>query len=102
MQSNISYSVALYIESVSFKLFEKYPTRCQILPCYCSKTAPTVLADASDLTCTGCSGSYILRTEADAKANFSASKAACYSAPNLNDILPYKISLRGAATLANL
>ena len=37
----------------------------------------------------------MLSTGADVKANFSA------SAPYLNGILPCKISIRGAATLAN-
>ena len=82
--TNISCSVALYLDSVSFNLFEKYSTGCQTFPCCCSKTAPTAVPDASDLTCTGNSRLYTLRTGADIKANFSASKAACYSAPNLN------------------
>ena len=80
MQPNISHLVALYLDSVSFNLFEKYSTGCQTFPCCCSKTAPTAVPDASDLTCTGNSGSYTLRTGADIKASFSASKAACYSA----------------------
>ena len=101
MQPNISRSVALYLDSVSFNLFEKYSTGCQTSPCCCSKTAPTAVPDASDLTYTGNSGSYTLRTGADVKANFNASKAACYSAPNLKDFLPLKISVSGAATLAN-
>ena len=44
---------------------------------------------------------YTLKTGADIKAYFSASKTACYSAPNLNGFLPCKISERGAAILAN-
>ena len=66
-----------------------------------SKTALTAVPDASDLTCTGNSGLYTLRTRADVKASFKASKAACYSVPNLKDFLPRKISVRVAVTLAN-
>ena len=72
-----------------------------MLPFCCSKTAPTATLDASDLTHTGNSGSYTLRTGADVKVNFSASKAANYSAPNLKDFLTHKISVRGDATLEN-
>ena len=95
MQPNISHSVALYLDSVSFNLFEKYSTGYQTSPCCYSKTALTAVPDASDLTCTGNSGSYTLRTGADIKANFSASKAACYSAPNLKDFLPLKDISKG-------
>ena len=101
MQPKISYSVALYLDSVSFNLFEKYSTGCQTFPCRCSKTAPTAVPDASDVTHTSNSRPYTLRIGADIKANFSASKSVCYSAPNLNDFLPYKISVSSAATLAN-
>ena len=44
---------------------------------------------------------YALKTEADVKVNFSASKAPCYSAPNSNDFMSYKISDKGAAFLAD-
>ena len=91
MQPNISCSVALYPDSVSLNLFEKYSTRCQIVPCYYSKAGSTAVPDADNLTRIGNSGSYTLITGADIKANLSASKATCYSAPNLNDFLPHKI-----------
>ena len=58
MQSKISHSVALYLDSVSFNLFVKYSIECLILPCCCSKTTPTALLDASDLTHIGKSGLY--------------------------------------------
>ena len=109
IQPNISCLAELYLGSLSFNLFfffphpvEKYSTGCQTFPCYNSKTAPTVVPDASNLNHTDNSESYTLRTWADVKANFSASKAACYLAPNLKDFLPGKIPVRGAATLANL
>ena len=101
MQASFAHSVALYLDSVSLNLFDKYSTGCQIFPCCYSKTAPAAVPDASDLTPTGNSGLYTLRTRIDVKANFSASKSVCYSAPNLKDFLPCKISKRGAAILAN-
>ena len=101
MQPNISHSVVPYLNPVLFNLFEKHSTRCQTLLCFYSKTAPAAVPDASDLSCTSSIGLYNLRTGADIKTNFSASKAACYSAPNINDFLLYKVSVRGAATLAN-
>ena len=85
MQANISRSVTLYLDLVSLNLFENYATGCQICLCCCCKTAPTTVPDAFDLTCTGNSGSYNLKTGANVKASFSALKAACYSAPNLKD-----------------
>ena len=99
MQLNISHLVALYLDSVSFSLFEKYSIGCQTFLCCFSKTAPAAVPDASDLDHTSNSGLYTLRTRADIKANFSASKAACYPAPNMNDFLLYKISVRGTKTL---
>ena len=102
MQSNISHSVALYLDSVSLNFFEKYSIRCQIYLCCCFKTTPTAVPDAFDLTRTGNSRSYNLRTRADVKNSFSASKVAYYSAPNSKEFLPCKISVKGAATLINL
>ena len=101
MQANITHSVALYLDSVSFSLFEKYSTRCQTLPCCCYKLALTAVPDASNLTHTGNLASYSLRIGVDTKASLSASKAAYYSAPNLSDFFLHKISVRGAETLAN-
>ena len=85
----------------AFSLFEKYSIGCQTFPCCCSKTTPTAVLDAFDLSHTGNLGSYTFLTGADLKASFSALKAACYSAPNFNDFLPCKISVKGAATLEN-
>ena len=101
MQPNISYSIALYLDSILFHLFEKYSTSCPTFPCYCFKTAPTAVPNASDLTHTGNSRSYTLRTGADIKASFSASKVIFYLAPNLNDFLLYKISIKDAVVLIN-
>ena len=101
MQPNISFLVSLYLDSVLFNLFEKCSTGCQIFPFYCSNTALTAVLDASDMAFIGNSGSYTLITIADFKANFNAPKSVCHAAPNLNNFLPCKISVRGAANLAN-
>ena len=74
---------------------------CPTFPCCYSKTAPTAVPDASDVSRTGSSRLYILKTKADIKANFNASKAACYSEPNINNFLLCKILVRGAAILVN-
>ena len=101
MQPNISHSGALYLDSVLVNLFEKNSTGYETLLCCCLKTALIALPDASDLTHTSNSRSYTLTTRANVKDNFNASKAAYYSASNLNNFLPCKLLVRGILTLVN-